>query len=336
MLLTFVGLSLCVSFSSSADLEPIKCDTLNITPCECASAMSQIRCEGPQVTDTFMNTFIARLNSLTVAKDRVHLLMIKNTAITVLSSELFTKIEFDRIIIEDNANLTKILINTTEVKSTNLKDLTIQNNQNLNGQSLFKLAQKLKPASIIDFDGNKIDIINSDSFDGSFIKVENIFLSGNPITEIKAQAFKNLENIIQIELNKNTHLKTINENWLTFENIASKHLTIFLNDNNLKEANILSLYQKINKNITLDIHLENNLIDTLDEISIKKSLAERNVVLHLYGNILKCDAKACWLKDLKKEDPLLKKLTGIGCNNTITGKFVTINAIDRKTMNCNA
>jgi hypothetical protein len=56
----------------------------------------------------------------------------------------------------------------------------------------------------------------------------------------------------------------------------------------------------------------------------------------LYGNILKCDAKACWLKDLKKEDPLLKKLTGIGCNNTITGKFVTINAIDRKTMNCNA
>jgi hypothetical protein len=90
--------------------------------------MSQISYEGDLVKDETLNKLIAYLNKdELVENDHVHALMIKNTAIKKLPTELFTKIQFDKIIIEDNVKLSNVTSQKGTVKSENLVDLIIQN-----------------------------------------------------------------------------------------------------------------------------------------------------------------------------------------------------------------
>ncbi len=279
----------------------------DITQCNCVELTLDIFCSSQMAKEINLQKLKPRNYSS---------LHINGTMITELSDRSLGDAIFKEIHIENNRELMKISLNL--MKNRSEKFISIKNNSKLISSELFSVAKSLVNTEILDLSENSLLEIPQNAFNSelkmsSKSQLKNLILSNSKIKRIGSNAFESLPHLTLLELDNNL-INKIDDNAFQFS-IDSKEpnhkLVIILNKNKLETNSFTENTFRTQNNISISLHLQNNLLTKLSEKIFRPFVANSSNELKLFGNKFECDCDMKWLLDTN----VSKNIYDVLCHN---------------------
>jgi hypothetical protein len=288
----------------------------SLKPCICDQNRLTIDCE------SIIDSDLIRIGSK--LSGSYHKLSIIDSKITAIDKNTFPNVSFDSIVIEYNPHLQTI--DSNAFKHQSIKNLSISYNKIFDDLNIFDLFENLSPNEIY-FIANAIKRIPAKSFAKNSTKNSRLKILNfdyNKIEKIESNSFEGLISLMNLSINHNL-ISVIEENGLKFET-NYKHSSVKLNYNKLNSSSFSSKSIQIQQNVSLSLYLENNELTSINE-TVFKPLIENNVnEIYLTENKFICDCNMKWiLENVHKNN-----IHNVFCNN----KLMNILKLDIKDLKC--
>jgi Leucine-rich repeat (LRR) protein len=238
------------------------------------------------------------------------ILWINNTLIHEIPDNSLGNASWDQIIITNNQNLQTIDENA--LKSSPKETLLVSNNPKLKVASVHKILMHLESTKTIQMDGNGIDSLPSYAFNPKS-QVKHLYFHNNQIESIATNTFWGLKELTYIILDNNK-IHRIEDNGLNFspQKNLSNIIYVSIANNNLTTSSFTNTTFERNEKVSVELHLENNNINSLKEEVFEPFLSNGKNTLYLADNDFDCDCHMQWLLRNK----VAKDNTyNVGCNN---------------------
>lgn len=288
----------------------------------CDITRSSIICSGSKIG----NSNLMELNQILrerYPKSYFLQVFISNTAITEIPKDTFSDITFENLLIDDNPRLASVDANAFAEQSC--KTMFVINNPQLSDNALFQLSDKLNVYELIDFGFNgfkvcllsncfKLDCVLTKFFlfkqeipSNAFSnfsknalvsqtkKVKKLVLSNNQITMIGSNAFNQIDQCQEIDINQNK-IDTISSYAFNLTTNSKSHISITLSNNQLTSESFVANFLLVNKSATVLLMLANNKITELKQSIFEPLLLSGNVSIDVQSNPINCELVK-WITD---------------------------------------
>jgi hypothetical protein len=225
---------------------------------------------------------------ITESKLQFTSIYIQSTRITHIDNNTFPDGKYDEINIANNEKLEFI---DSQAFGGSVKNFRVINNPKLN-QSIFAIMASLNISNTINLNKNSISEIPANAFKGLVSKID---LTENSIKKIGSNAFSSLTRLENLTLDYN--LIDFLDNYSLNFSSNKLHKIIKLNNNNISSESFSDNFLPKLENNRINIHFEDNLIDSLPEKAFRQFLGENGHKIFLDRNPVKCDCDMKWIID---------------------------------------
>ena len=285
-----------------------------LEPCTCNSGC--IYCVGNEDID-LVKIFQTLENNLTKNEKHFNEFYLSNTFITELKENTFSDITFDNIHIHRCLNLKSIHKNAFTTTDQVINALYIEENPLLSSpnNSIFEAVNKFTQLVTWSLSGNNITEIPSNAFKNRQGQMKIITMYGQSIRKIGENVFSNFKNLERIHL-IHTSIDFIPENAFEFKEESNQSLVLYISDNKFLNCSGFSEHSLTKfKRPTYIFLVHNTNFLYFDEKIFQPffELNAKNRIFLSYGSVDCNDCRNYWLQ---KNPTLLKKVLDSSCTNS--------------------